>query len=139
MPPGSEQPIQNMPESAGVKTPEVAPVISETTPEVAPMPASPEKPSAETFADQAPAVVLVTPQTPVDPPVQAVAADPTEPVVEVDDTNPTENLDKKWVDAVETVIQKNEELPYEEEEAAEKLNIDYLWKRFKRKIGKDEN
>lgn len=62
--------------------------------------------------------------------VASGATDITEPT-------PATDLDKTFVKAANEVIDKYEGKPFEEEEEHHKLQIKYLWQKFKRKIGKD--
>jgi hypothetical protein len=119
-----------------VKSPE----IQAKTPEAVEIktPETPAEPTKETFQDQsAPPVVEPTiVQAPTEPPKKE---ERTVPPTEKDDQKDTTEIDSKWVDAVEQVIEKTEGKPYEEEEEAETLQIKYLFKRFGKILKRDKN
>lgn len=55
--------------------------------------------------------------------------------LEATDTN---EIDSKWVETVDAVIEKDKGKPYEEQEDSHKLSISYLIKRFGKIIKKDK-
>jgi hypothetical protein len=74
---------------------------------------------------------------PVDDQKNTLAADDVKTATDITEPTPATDLDKTFVKAAEEVIDQYEGKPYEEEEQHSKLQIKYLWQRFKRKIGKD--
>lgn len=130
--------VPNNPENQGQKSmPEKAmpPQNPENAPETAPAPKAPEKPAGETFQDQMSTPVPVQTQTNA-PSVPQSPTDDTQAPVKDDASEVSEN-DKTWVNAVETTIENDKDKPYEEEEDSEKLQINYLNKRFGKKINKE--
>jgi hypothetical protein len=118
---------------------EVVAPVPEAQPEVAPQPVSPEAPTAEVFTDQA---QTQTPPTPA-PAVPAVPVVETPEEVVIEEQKEVEKpgeINDAWVHAAEAVIEKDKNKPYEEEEDAEKLNVDYQQKAFGKAIkeAKDE-
>lgn len=143
MPPQS-QPTPNqtpeMPEKAGLSSnSSEKTVLSEGTLEVVPAPVNPEKPVAEKFSDQGtPLPVQNVPTEPVTVPTTGTVTPPPSPLTEDDEAaSGIEEMDKSWVKTVDTVIENDKDKPYEEEEDSEKLQVDYLSKRFGKKIDKE--
>lgn len=125
MPPINEQ--GKAPEAAIPKA-ETTPAV---TPEAAPKSELPAEPVKEVFQDQpasTPPVILPDPVAEPDLPKE-----PTPPKEAPDaDEKDTGKMDEQWVEAVDQVIEKTENKPYEEEEEAESLQVKYLFKRFKK-------
>lgn len=135
-------PIQNQP----IKSPELNPIEDQkqTSPEVIPVqtkeqvpekPVSKEAPKTETFSDaqtKAPAQKKAQPaggkQSGISLP---------DGLEEKEAEEKLSKIDSQWVAAVDTVIEKDKEKPYEEEEDSEKLQIDYLFKRFGKRVAKE--
>lgn len=144
MPP-QNQPTPNQtpetPEGAGLSNnPEKQIIPPGVGAETAPKPTTPETPATEIMRDQgAPAPVQNTPnEPPVTAPAAGTVTPPIPPVTEDDEAaSGVEEMDKSWVKTVDTVIENDKDKPYEEEEDSEKLQIDYLSKRFGKKIDKE--
>ena len=139
MPPQNQSDHNVIPESQVPGTPEEKPVASvspEKAAEKAPQPISPEAPKVEQFSDQASAISVPPAAPPAQPqvPVRPVVPSPDEEEKEAGDVP---EMDKSWVSAVDTVIEKDKDKPYEEEEDSEKLQVDYLQKRFGKKVDKE--
>lgn len=143
MPPQNNQSIPTpiTPEgNEGVKVPETKiDQIPEKKPESVPVPLTPEKPVSEKFTDQT-TQAPVSP-APITPPVldEPVKTTPAQVPVSEDDEAAAgvSEMDKAWVQAVDSVVENDKDKPYEEEEDSEKLQIDYLAKRFSKKIDKE--
>lgn len=129
-------------QGANPPTPEVNTIG--TTPEGNPDPGAetiktPEV-SQEAASEMAPVGVgpAVQPaNAPVDDQKNTLAADDAKATTNINEPTPATDLDKTFVKAAEEVIDQYKGKPYEEEEQHSKLQIKYLWQRFKRKIGKD--
>jgi len=126
-------------EQEGPKQPEAQPVQS---PEAAPAPISPENPASETFSDQqtvTPTQPVKQPQARPTPPQNqpSVPAKPVDADKEVEKT--VEPSDKTWVLAVDSVIEKDEGKPFEEEEDSEDLQIKYQKKKYGRDLKKSKD
>lgn len=119
------------------KAPE-ATAAAEVKPEVAPE-VAPERPT-ENFNDQAIQAIPIAPVAPTQQePVQVNLGQP-DPIQDVlDDSQESVEIDERWVEAVDTIIENDKGKPYEEEEDSEKLQINYLAQRFGRKIEKDKD
>jgi len=141
-------PIQNQP----LPSPEVNPeeTQNQITPEVTPasapeqvpeQPISKEVPQAEQFQDQQTSIPRqpVQPQSQPQPQQDEPVSSPQTPNLEEQEAGETvSGSDKQWVAAVDTTIEKDKDKPFEEEEDSEKLQVDYLSKRFGKKIDKEE-
>ncbi len=55
----------------------------------------------------------------------------TSPVIAADD----DLIEKEWVDKAKKIVSENKDDPYQQESEVSRLQIDYLTKRFGRKIG----
>lgn len=100
---------------------------------------APEAPQ-EAASEMAPVGVgpVVQPvNTPLDGQNNTALEDDVKTSIDINEPTPATDLDKTFVKAAEEVIDQYEGKPYEEEEQHSKLQIKYLWQRFKRKIGKD--
>lgn len=111
MPTGEQ--IKNVPE---LKVPEVA--APAETPSNAPV-----QPADATVPPVKDDINLATPVKEEEP--------QTEEDLEATETN---EIDSKWVGAVDEVIKRDQGKPYEEQEDAHKLSLKYLLKRFAKKI-----
>lgn len=140
MPPASQNQIPT-PEQAALK-PEGKTATSgseelQNTPEVA-APQSAEKRVTEQFNDQQSQLQQQIAQAPQNVPAQddqvtsQPASDPQQEDVKVPE------MDGAWVTAADAVIEKDKNLPYEEEEDAEDLQVKYLKQRFGKEIKKNE-
>lgn len=114
---------------------------SENKPESAPEPISSELPRTENFQDQS---TIAQPSQPVDSAIEPEPAETVEVPAETETAYQEEverkgDISEAWVDATKTIIEKDEDKPYEEEEDAEKLNIDYQQKTFGKKITKEDD
>jgi hypothetical protein len=119
-----------------VNTPEVAPEGQIAQPEIAPLPITPEAPQAEVLVDQPSVMAPQTPPLPVAvEPVQTVP-ETTEVIAEEEqeEVDKPGEINDAWVHAATAVIEKDKDKPYEEEEDAEKLNVDYQQKAFGKEI-----
>jgi hypothetical protein len=139
-------PIPNQPNptpEVPIQKPEQVPQVNveqiQSAPEKNPQPISPEKPASETFSDQA---AIAVSQTPLPAPASAPNPDPPtptpNPVSEEEDASDVKDIDKAWVNAAHGIIEKDKDKPYEEEEDSENLQIQYLDKRFGKKVQKDK-
>jgi hypothetical protein len=132
-PQGPEQEgVANQPEQ-NLKSPENVPP---QTPETQRAPEATQEATGEmTPSGVGPAVQPVN--VPVDDQANVPASDDAQATTDITEPAKATDLDKTFVKAAEEVIDKYEGKPYEEEEEHSKLQIKYLWQRFKRKIGKD--
>ena len=132
-PQGSEQ-------EGTANQPEQSPKSPENLPPQTPETQNKPEVTQETAGEMAPSGAGPAVQ-PADVPVdnQANVSTPEKAQVATDINEPTEatDLDKTFVKAAEEVIDKYEGKPFEEEDEHHKLQIKYLWQRFKRKIGKN--
>jgi Txe/YoeB family toxin of Txe-Axe toxin-antitoxin module len=132
MPPQGEQTPNINPEIQS----QAGETVENKTPEVAPI--APESKVAETFSDvQTPPVPVLPADPPIAPPVTPAVTDPNAPNPELDkldDMKIDDTRDDVWVAAVDNVIERTKNQPYEEEESSEKLQADYLLKRFNKTI-----
>jgi hypothetical protein len=123
--PESPKPVENLPQT----TPEVQPVQpAEAAPNAASQPAA--------ASVQNPPLAQPQPQVGIQPQSQqqqTPAIPPTPPEAEDVDL-----IEKEWVDAAEKVVQQTADDPYQQEEAVEKLQLDYLKKRYGKEIKKPE-
>ena len=114
------------------------------TPEQGQSSAAPENltpaplPAAGEAAPSAPAAIPAMPVLPqtADPAVPAGTPPPTGsgPVVADD----VDVIEKEWVDQAEKVVKQTAGDPYQEEEAVEALQVDYLKKRYGKEVKKSE-
>lgn len=126
------------------------PNVSPTpTPEQTPGPVVPEVPTPPPAA--APAVPA---PTPVPDPMPAPAT-ATSPVMPPSDTpgvptvtplpgtpaiaDDVDVIEKEWVDKAEQVVEQTKDDPYAEEEAVEKLQVDYLKKRYDHDVAEPQD
>jgi hypothetical protein len=136
--------IPNNPNQAPQPMPENQ---SASKPEAAPAPAPAEKaPAGPTnagpVADPSQLISAVPDPAPVKPdnPGQAL---PTQQIVPGVGTNPQaandiDVIEKEWVDQANKVVEQTQQNPYQEEEAVESLQIDYLKKRYGHDVKKPE-
>jgi hypothetical protein len=102
------------------------------------VPAVESAPVAPANTPSAPAPAPIVPATPatVAPaaPVANTAATPTvtSPVIADD----VDVIEKEWVDAAQQIVEATAADPYQEEEAVENLQVDYLKKRYGKDIKK---
>lgn len=90
-----------------------------------------EQHRAITTTAQPTPVVLPTPvQTPVDDTV----ADDNTPAVAADE----DLIEKEWVDSAKKIIETTKDDPYARERQVNKLQVDYLQKRYGKKLGSSE-
>lgn len=119
------------PENQGVKG-------IEAQTEAEPQPKTPEISAHEKFSDQQSQAPIqnVPKESNTAPPVQALPGNlPVTEDEEADSDVPA--LDENWVEAVDTVIENDKDKPYEEDEDSEKLQVDYLAKRFGKRLDKE--
>lgn len=93
---------------------------------------------SEKFSGVAPTPdqTLVTDDSQIKP--VTTVADET-PISEEEDKAMDKRLDKRWVEMAGDVIDKYEDKPYQEEKAHEKVQIKYLWNRFRKKLSGSED
>lgn len=82
---------------------------------------------------------FVPPALPVQPPSSQIPPSPVKskpvfPPIEEE----KEIIEKEWVKKAEKIIEEEKEKPYEEEEKQENLQVEYLEKRFGKKLKKKE-
>lgn len=109
----------------------------EQSPEIAPLPISPEIPKTETFSDQQTVSQPITPVPTPTPEPEIIEATPELEAAEQNEVDKSVDIDKNWVDAIDNIVEKDKDKPYEEEEDAEKLNINYQQKAFGKQISKE--
>lgn len=109
--------------------------LSQSPENMPPQPVSGEIPKTEVFTDQQTNVPAQNhPQASQEPPSAVPTQPPSDDLEEKEAEEGVPDTDKKWVDAVENVIQKDQGKPYEKEEDAEKLQVDYLNQKYGKKI-----
>lgn len=120
-------PSQVTPEQTGPSTPELSEAVK--APEAQPNAEVDHISPVLTPADPAPAVSPLAPSND-----NVAATDLSEPEAVNEDP-----LNKKYMEAVDNVINVLEEKPFEEEEKAEDLQIGYLKERFGKELRKSED
>lgn len=118
--------------------------------EYAPTPPTPEvgvergHEQFEQRSEAAPAPIVAQPVLP--PPVVAVPQPatpaPQQPAPAVDDlpmvANDDDLIEKEWVDKAKKIIVETKDDPYRREQEVGRLQADYLYKRYGRKLGASE-
>lgn len=131
---GEEAPVENSEQKTDSPENIQVPAV-ESVPE---KPVMSETPRTEQFADQQTQTPQQPVQAPASKPQDVPVSEPQSPNLEEQEAEATvSGSDKQWVAAVDTVIEKDKDKPFEEEEDSEKLQVDYLKKRFGKEIQKD--
>ena len=111
---------------------DLEPVVQVPDIPAAPTPAVPDP----TGATPTPVAPTTMPTTPVDPAQPASTTTPSPgPAVA---SNDVDVIEKEWVDKAQEIVQKNQDDPYEEENAVEELQTDYLKKRYNHTVDKSQ-
>lgn len=123
--------------------PESAPINYERNLERTPVPISPEvsvEKNAERFEQRSESTsppIIAAPVLPT--PVVVVPADDTTNVVSDDGTpaiaKDDDLIEKEWVDKAKKIIVQTKDDPFRREQEVEKLQADYLRKRYGRELG----
>ncbi len=84
-------------------------------------------------------VPVAPPIVPVVPVPQVVPAPSTRPVVQDDDlptlANDDDLIEKEWVDKAKKIIAETKDDPYKREQEVNRLQVDYLKKRYGKELG----
>ncbi|OGL22704.1 hypothetical protein A2707_05365 [Candidatus Saccharibacteria bacterium RIFCSPHIGHO2_01_FULL_45_15] len=81
-----------------------------------------------------PVFPIPIPQTPVQQPAQTVVVDDGNPVLAGDD----DLIEKEWVDKAKKIITETRDDPYAREREVNKLQADYLQKRYGKELGSSD-
>jgi Txe/YoeB family toxin of Txe-Axe toxin-antitoxin module len=136
------QNVNNLNQTPSPEAPNAAEVASEVQ-GVVPVPEAPAPQEVNRAVEQ-PSVDPTAVSNAVQP-TTSVSTDPVvdqnstnEPVI-VDDTKVDDKKDQTWTEKAKDVIKQYEDKPYQEEEAEEKLQRDYLKERFDVEVKEDKH
>jgi len=99
--------------------------------EVSPVESQPSSLPVEQGPSSIPVTPIIEPQNDQN---QTIPAQTNEPLIIEDEIAGGGSLEKPWIEKAERIIEDNEDDPYKEEEEHEDLQIDYLEKRFGKKL-----